>query len=246
MTMTEPDSDQHQTSERRAPRRRLIWIVLAAAAAVAVVVVAVVALGDDGEDPAPPPVTSALPDPLEGAEDPDTAELAQLLEQGRAGTYHATYSTSGSLEGAPAAGVGLEVWRDGERLRQDSVATTEGQEVRTSSFLRATDVVVCSQIPGQDWACSTSSRPANDDGVFGSVTEQLAGSSVTAREAEVDGRAVRCFAFDGPSGTGELCVTPEGVPASIEAGGMEIFLAGLDADVPDEVFELPAEPAAGG
>src|SRR3546814_20667705 len=30
------------------------------------------------------------------------------------------------------------------------------------------------------------------------------------------------------------------------AGGMEIFLAGLDADVPDEVFELPAEPAAGG
>src|SRR3546814_6171825 len=88
-------------------------------------------------------------------------------------------------------------------LRQDSVATTEGQEVRTSSFLRATDVVVCSQIPGQDWACSTSSRPANDDGVFGSVTEQLAGSSVTAREAEVDGRAVRCFAFDGPSGTGE-------------------------------------------
>src|SRR3546814_12756828 len=70
MTMTEPDSDQHQTSERRAPRRRLIWIVLAAAAAVAVVVVSAVALGAAGEDPAPPPVTSALPDPPAGADAP--------------------------------------------------------------------------------------------------------------------------------------------------------------------------------
>src|SRR3546814_17615170 len=127
MTMTEPDSDQHQTSERRAPRRRLIWIVLAAAAAVAVVVVAVVALGDDGEDPAPPPVTSALPDPLEGAEDPDTAELAQLHEQGRAGTYHATSYTSTLLAGAPAAGVARELQSDGQPPRSDSVATTERQ-----------------------------------------------------------------------------------------------------------------------
>lgn len=228
------------------PRRRRRWPWAAAAAiAVAAAAIAVVALGGDDDDPSGPAVTSELPDPLDASNDPDTAELAGLLAQGRAATYHATYGTSGGAEAA-VEGTTLEVWRDAGRLRQDTTATIEGQEVQTSSFLRDGEAVVCStSTDGAGWSCSSSTATgAEEDGVFGSVHQQLAGSSVTARDAEVGGEAARCFAFSGPEGDGELCVTLDGVPASIAMGDVRIELTDLEDAVPGDAFDLPAEPVA--
>lgn len=226
------------------PRRRRRWPWVAAALVVlAGAAVAVVALGSDDDDPAGPAVTSELPDPLDSSNDPDTAELAELLAQGRVATYHATYSTSGGA-GAAVEGTTLEVWRDGGRLRQDTTATIEGQEVQTASFLEDGEVVVCSTAV-DGWSCSSSTPTgAEQDGVFGSIHQQLAGSSVTARDAEVGGEPARCFAFSGPEGDGELCVTLHGVPASIVIGEVRIELTGLEDTVPADTFDLPAEPVS--
>jgi hypothetical protein len=232
------------------PRRRRRWPWAAAAAVVlAAAAIAVVALRGDDDEPSGPAVTSELPDPLDASNDPDTAELAALLAQGRAATYHATYRTSGGADAA-VEGTTLEVWRDGGRLRQDTTATIEGQAVQTSSFLQDGEAIVCSTAAaaatdGDGWACSSSTPTgAQEDGVFGSVHQQLAGSSVTARDAEVDGEAARCFAFSGPEGDGELCVTLDGVPASIAMGGVRIELADLEDAVPADAFDLPAEPVS--
>lgn len=205
--------------------------------------VAVAALSGDDDEPSGPTVTSELPDPLDSSNDPDTAELAALLAQGRAAAYHATYGTSGGAEAA-VEGTTLEVWRSGGRLRQDTSATIAGQEVRTSSFLQDGEVVVCST--GADgWTCSRSvPTGTEEDGLFGSVRQQLAGSSVTARDAEVSGEPARCFAFSGPEGDGELCVTLDGVPASITMGDVRIVLTDLDDVVPGDAFDVPAEPVA--
>jgi hypothetical protein len=225
------------------PRRRRRWPWVAAAVVLGAAAVAVVALGSDDDDPTGPAVTSELPDPLDSSNDPDTAELAALLAQGRAATYHATYGTSGGAEAA-VEGTTLEVWRDGGRLRQDTSATIEGQEVQTSSFLQDDEVVVCSTAV-DGWSCSSSvPTGTEEDGVFGSVHQQLAGSSVTARDADVGGEPARCFAFSGPEGDGELCVTLDGVPASIAMGDVRIELTDLEDDVPADAFDLPAEPVA--
>jgi hypothetical protein len=242
MTMTDapPATDPDPT-----PKRRSRWILpLGAVVLVAGGVVAYLILTDDDDEPSSsPPVTSELPDPFEGASDPDAVELGELLDAGSAATYHARYLLAGGSTDAPAPDVELEVWRDGERLRQDTSTEVEGQAVQTASFVDDGRIVLCSRSGELDWSCAESAPSGTEqDGVIGSVLDQLAGSDLTPRDDEIDGRAVRCFAFTSADGDGDVCVTPEGVPARVHLGGAGIELSELDDDVPGDVFDPPAEP----
>lgn len=239
-------TDAPPDTEPAPPPRRRRWplLVLAAVVAVAAGIAAFVVTQDDDEPEAAPPVTAELPDPLGDVEDPETRELADLLEIGRTATYHARYTLSGSTEDGSAAEIDLEVWRDGGRLRQDTVSDAEGQQLQTSSYLSDGVVTLCTKVGEADWTCAeTEPVGTEQDGVIGSVRDQLAGSSVTPRDDEIDGRAVRCFAFSSPEGEGDICITPEGVPVRVDVQGDGITLVDLDEDVPDSAFEPPAESA---
>lgn len=241
MTDAPPD-----TNPDAPPRRRRRWplLVLGAAFLAAAVVAFVVLNEDDEDDPGTaPPVTSELPDPLADPADPDTAELGELLEAGRTGTHHARYVLADESPEAVASPVELEVWRDGGRLRQDTASEVEGQAVHTSSFVLDDTVVLCTRAGEADWSCAESTPSGTESaGIIGTVLDQLAGSEVTPRDDEIDGRTVRCFAFSGADGDGDLCVTPEGVPVRLQYQGAAMNLTELDDDVPDDAFEPPAEP----
>ena len=235
--------DPPRPTEPSAPTsRRGTWLLaLAAVVAIAVVVLALTGSGGDDEED-PPLVTSDLPAPAGTTTDPDTLELLELLEAGRGETYHASYTTTGETD---AGATTLEVWRRGSELRQDSITTVEGDEVRTSSFVRADEVIVCAQVGEEDWSCSSSPRSEGDDesGVFGSVADQLAGSGVEARDSDVGGVEARCFTYSGPAGDGELCVDDRGIPLSVESDGILIERVDLDGEIADATFDPPVDPA---
>lgn len=241
MVMTETPPELTEPQEPSGPRHRRPWLLGAAALIVLGVVVAVLLLSGDDDEPSPPPSTSALPDPLtDGSTDADTVELIELLADGRASTYRAVYRSSGTDDD-----VTLEIWRRDGRLRQDTLTRSGDLEVQTSSFLLDDKGFSCSLLPGEDWVCTEAAGAGAvaEDGVFGSVQDQLAGSQVTARDGELDGRDVRCFAYSGEATPGgEICVTTDGVPARIKADDATIELAELDGEVDDDVFTLPADP----
>lgn len=221
-------------------RRRWPLLALAAVVLAGVAMGAVALLQGDEDEERPTSVTSDLPDALDGATDADTAELAELLARGRRSTYHARYTLSDAT--GEAATVDLEVWRDGDRLRQDTLTDVEGQSVKTSSLALGSEVVLCSRTGEVEWSCAESQPTGSEqEGILGSVQDQLAGSDVTPRDDELDGLEVRCFAFSGPEGDGEVCVTPAGVPARVELGGVSITLVEVDDDVPLSVFAPPVE-----
>lgn len=238
MTMTAAPPELPAEPARR--RRRWPWAVAGLVVLGGGALAFATTRGDD--EPAPPAATSELPDPLAGSNDPDTVELAELLAAGRATTYHATYQAAGTAE-VEAGATTFEVWRAGGKLRQDTATTIEGAEVRTASFLTDDELVLCTKSAAADWVCATSEPTGTEeDGLFGSVTAQLAGGSVTARDDEVAGESVRCFAFSGATGEGDVCVTSQGVPASVRVGELSIELATLVDDVAADVFDPPAAP----
>lgn len=242
MVMTENPPGITDDIAATTARRRKPWLLAAGAlVAVAVVVAVFVVLDGDDDDPSPPPSTSALPDALtDGPTDPDTVELLELLADGRTATYRAVYQSSGADDE-----VTLELWRRDGLLRQDSLIVTGDVSVQTSSFILDGAAFLCSLLPGQDWVCSEGSEASADavDGVFGSVQDQLAGSQVSARDGELDGREVRCFVYSGAEASGgEICVSTEGIPVRIRSEELTIELSELEGEVGDGVFDLPAEP----
>jgi hypothetical protein len=203
------------------------------------------AAGDDGGgsadgragDPAgarpPPPPASSVPLDAEGQ------TLADLLASGRDATYHATYGASTS-----SGGYTLEVFRHDGNVRQDSVTETPRGTFRTAGLLVGGDTIICHQQPGAEWVCSESVG-ADDgvaDGVFGTIVDALGAVDVAVTEETVDGRAVRCFAYEVETGPGSMCLRDDGVPVRVVAGDTELVLTSIDEDVPESVFQPPAAP----
>ena len=214
----------------------------ALALAIGVLVVVVVQWGgdDDPDRPLPSDISVREAEPSAGLDD-GGAELVALLEAGRQGRHHARYELAGDeLEGEST----IEVWRDGDRVRQDTeLRTADGEVARTAAVTTGGTTVACSRVGEEPWACAEaeSETAADSPGeVFGTVEQQLRGVDVSASDDEVDGRQVRCFEFSATDGEGRACVTPDGVPVLVSIGTSEIRLAALDDDVPGDVFTPPA------
>lgn len=221
------------------PRR---WWILAAGAVVFLAAAAAVALL--ARDEPAEPTRSELPEAPAAAPDTDSRELLDLLERGRAQTFHARYTATTPDEAD--ATTRLELWRDGQRVRQDSVVEAPDGTVRTASIRDPDDrVVSCVQRDGGDWNCGPPSQTSGDQDLFGSVADQLSGADVTVTDAQVAGHDARCFTLTDATATSELCVTDEGIPVRLAAGDeAEMTLDELDRDVDASVFTPPAEPAA--
>ncbi len=238
-----PDAPPEPTPPVLPGRRRWVPWAVGGAVVLAAVVAGVVVFGggdDDGPD-STVPGSVTLPEPAAGGLNAGGAELVQLLAVGRSGTYHATYAIRGGDLGGESS---IEVWRDGDRVRQDTVLRTDdGTEVQTAGIRVDDSTISCTKRGDEPWSCGeaeTDGSETND--LFGSVEAQLEGVDVTARDDEVDGRAARCFDFVTVDGAGSACLTPEGVPLVFSAGDASIELVELDDTVPSEVFTPPAEP----
>lgn len=230
-----PPSDEGATDD--VPRsRRGRWVAGGVAALVAVIVLVVVlAGGDDGDDGAEPDPSTPAPSEVTPGLDASGSELADLLALGREQTVHATYRATGGDD------LTLEIWRKDGRVRQDTHVESEAGSADTAGFLLDGESIACSRRDDEDWTCSSSSTEASPDGLFGTVVDQLSGAAVEASDDEVDGREVRCFRFDAADGTGEMCVTADGIPVRAVVGDSGLELVDTDDDVDDSVFDPPAE-----
>lgn len=228
------------TLTRSRARAAVAGAVLAIAITALVAVVVVRGGDDDPDRPLPSDISVPEADPSSGLDDAGS-ELVALLEAGRQGRHHARYELSGDeLEGEST----IEVWRDGDRVRQETeLRTADGEVARTAAVTTGDTTVACSRVGEEPWSCAEAETETAEDSsgdVFGTVEQQLRGVEVAASDDEVAGRQVRCFEFSATDGAGRACVTPDGVPVLVSIGSSEIRLAALDDDVPGDVFTPPA------
>jgi hypothetical protein len=140
----------------------------------------------------------------------------------------------------------LETWQVPPLARQDSEVRSEDQLLRTRALVRPDGQVRCVQVDPAPWTCRRGADAASPADPLAGFRDRLREGTVAARDATIDGRAVRCFRLTTAEGTSELCALPDnGIPVRVSAAESELRLVTLDTDpVPPEHFEPPAEPVS--
>lgn len=230
---------------RRSQTTRLV-AAIAVVALLPISVLAVVAGGGDGDEDVSSSASSSTSttEPVTtttiAREDltPEAQELLELVDRGRAGAFHARYTVLSPALGESASSAELEVWRDGDRIRQDTSVVDATGVIRTSAFGSPDGTVGCQQPPDGDWTCQRVADEAfdpSDDFVSG-ILGLLGASPVTVEEASVGPFEGRCYTLE----AAELCLTDDGVPLRVDAGGTTYEVVELDDAVADSDFEPPA------
>lgn len=209
----------------------------------ALVVGLVAALGgdDDGDqERGPRPTTTTLaPIGKEGQ------ELLARLERGRAQPLHLRFEPEGVDPTSPDGRLVVEIWRDGDRVRQDVVLEGEGFRQDLVAFELPDGTFAC-QGTGEEWVCHATRSVASEAGDPGGIVEaaaaDLAGAEVTTTDETVAGREARCYAITRADGDGStLCVTSDGIPVRMGVQGQQLTATVVEREVDGDVFTLPAE-----
>lgn len=165
---------------------------------------------------------------------PEGQELLRLLAVGRSRPLHARYSISD--------GARLELWRSGDRYRQDTeIRGPDGVLERSVSIHRPEGDVTCRRSGDGAWTCRRAAAPPAPEAA---VVSELEGRSVTARDASIAGAAARCFTVSGSDQSAELCLDSRGTLLVLATGDARLELEDADESVAPRVFEPPA-PVSG-
>jgi hypothetical protein len=205
------------------------------------VVGTIVALGDDddADERVGPATTTTTTAPVS-----DTGqELLDRLAVGHDLTLHLRFeSEDATAEDGP---VTVELWRDGDRVRQDLILTVPGARTELSAFQLPTGNVLCQRASEAEWTCertvSLATEAGEPAGLVEAAAADLAGADVVATDEVINGEDARCYAIEGSSGASTLCVTDEGIPVRLAVQGSELTASVIERSVDGDVFEVPAE-----
>jgi hypothetical protein len=171
-------------------------------------------------------------------------ELEALIATSRTGRYHVGFEVTGDGLGPQVSAATAELWRDGERLRQEAAQTTASGAQKSQTFTGPTGVVQCLETAPDPPTCKQlSTTPgAADDLVSGVEALVTTGSSVTAKDDTVLGAPARCFdvAAGDPTNGGSVCFTPAGVPVRLVTPHFTLTAVVADGAVDDATFTPPA------
>lgn len=177
----------------------------------------------------------ARPTPL----DPAARELLELLSLGQRGVHHARYRAVSP--GQPGVTLTIDVWRKDDISRQDSIASDGKTTVHTAAFHLESGDVTCRQEGTAKWRCVPVQGAMNGPEEFTRLaSDELAGRTVSVRDATVAGRKARCFTIVGEGQSSEMCLSGEGIALSVSSGTGRLELFELSRSVPDGVFRPPA------
>lgn len=228
-------------SERGVSRRLALTLVGLLVLGAVVGLIAILAGGDDDDDDeAADPTSTTTTVPLSG----DAEDLVRRLEAGRDAKVHVRLaSAEGAVGGSTVA---VEIWRDGDLVRQDVLLQGPDSFTEVSAFQLADGNVVCQRTAADaqftcQRAVSVGSENGDPVGLIEAAAANLQGAEVTATDEEIDGTPVRCYAIERPDGASALCVTEDGIPMALSTQGQELRATTVDDQVPAEVFEPPAE-----
>jgi hypothetical protein len=227
--------------------RRLAVVLVALLVGAAVIGALVVVLGgddDDGGDGAGATSSSTTTTHELGR---DAEELLARLAEGREGAVHVRLA---SAEDALAGGtVTVEIWRDGDLVRQDVQLDSATARTQVSAFQLADGNVICQREAEGPWACQRAASVGTENGdpvgLIEAAAANLQGAAVTGTDEEIGGTAVRCYAIERPDGSSELCLTEDGVPMRLATEGQVLTASGVDREVAGDVFTPPAEVTQG-
>lgn len=225
-------------------RLALVLVALLVGAAVIGAVAVVLGGGDDDSDGAAATASSTTTTHELGS---DAEELLARLAEGRQGAVHVRLA---SAEDALAGGtVTVEIWRDGDLVRQDVQLDSATARTQVSAFQLADGNVICQREAEGPWACQRAASVATENGdpvgLIEAAAANLQGADVTGTDEEIAGTAVRCYAIERPDGTSELCLTEDGVPMRLATEGQVLTATGVEREVPGDVFTPPAEVTQG-
>jgi hypothetical protein len=214
----------------------VVLIVLAAVAVGAVIG----ALVSGGDDTAAPPSTTTTTAPI----DPDGRRLVGLLDRAAGKPLHLQYSPPGDPTSANGA-VSVEIWRDGDKIRQDVLFRQDDLENRIASFVLPSGAAVCQKTGTEPWQCApmgSTSGAAASSGLVDAALGDLAGREVAVKTEKVGAFDARCFTISAEDASdSELCVTDDGVPVRIAFAGGNLDASVVDHAVDPAAFETPAK-----
>lgn len=205
--------------------------------------------GDDDEDDdassttLPVETTTTVERPDE-AENPEAAELYDLVTAFSSITLHARYRVE--VTERPDAASIIEIWQKGGQVRQEATVESGAGAGGKIAMLDLTDrVILCQQPPDGEYSCGlvAEEEATAFDSLRTSLLADLAVQNVEVANDTIDGRDVRCFTVTSAA-AGEICVTEEGVLARIDSPEGSFELIELDTEVDDDVFTPPATPGA--
>lgn len=234
--------------------RQALWAAGFAALGAAVAL-GVNAVADGDSDPSASPTDESptpqtIPSPVrpDPEDNPEAAELFDIVTSFQTLELHASYRVT--LGEEPDQSSVIEIWQKDGQFRQEADARTPGGDPGAKLLLMSlTDrTVYCEQPPDGEWVCgllpesTQTTFSALRSGLLSGLSEQ----EVTARDDVVDGRDVRCFVVENPEAeSSELCATPEGVLVTITAAEGIFELLELSDEVDEAVFTPPATPGVG-
>jgi hypothetical protein len=171
-------------------------------------------------------------------------ELEALAATSRAGRYHVGFEVTGDGLAPDVTAATAEVWRDGDRVRQDTAQTSGSGAQKSQTFSGPTGVVQCLETATEPPSCTqlATSPDAADDLVSGIESLVRTGAPVTARDDTVLGSPARCFevAAEDRTRAGAGCFPSEGVPVRLVTPHFTVMAVVADTAVEDATFAPPA------
>ncbi len=233
-----------QANERGVSMRLAVVLVALLVGGAIVGAIAILSGGDDDDASLTASTSTTTTEPL----GEDAQDLLSRLERGRSAEVHVQLASGAGAVGGGS--VTVEIWRDGDLVRQDVLL--EGPESRTkvSAFQLPDGNVICQRTEADaPWGCERSMSVATESGdpvgLIEAAAANLQGADVTATDEEIDGTPVRCYAIERPDGASSLCITEDGVPMRLTTQGQELTATVVDHEVPEDVFRPPAEVTEG-
>jgi hypothetical protein len=183
--------------------------------------------------PSAPPVTpSALSS--------EGRELVDLMKKGLDATYHARYQSFLADPRAQGTQMTMDVWRKGERTRQEVAVQAQNAKTRSGTFELPPHLFQCSQVGDGQWTCQRPSEATAPASPEIKVNEELGRGAIAARGDTIGGVPVRCFTFPAGGDLSETCLMRDGVVARLVTPSSHFELMAFSPVVPDDVFTLPA------
>jgi hypothetical protein len=217
--------------------------ILIAVVALVVGVVIGVVMTKTGDDS--PSSTAAVTTTTTAHLSADARALVRALDAGRHVTFHAAYHVAPPDGSSSGQTIDIDVWRKGDKLRQDTVSSGGTQDGHVAAFFLGDDITSCSQPVGGGWTCQRAARGQvpGPEALTAELTGQLEGVSVRTSQETVSGVESTCYLLEIPSEAAKVCVRSDGVPTLIASGLQLMQLTVIEDNVDDSVFAIPAAVA---